>query len=275
MYNYSVINMKIYLDLVFLLNFVYDLLIMMSVDVALKRHTSFKRLLFSAIIGALSLAILFWPFSEVVLFVFKILISILMLFVAFGYKNIKYFGTNMIYLYMCSVILGGFLYFLNVEFSYKREGLIFYFEGISINYILLIIIAPLILFVYVREHKKFKSTYNYNYEVEICFKNGKKLTCNGFLDTGNKLKDPITNKYVILMPEKKVSLYINVKRPIYVPYKAVGYNGLIKCFGINYIKINKQVFKNYLVGLMPQKININGSDCLLNYKLMEDLCLEK
>ena len=266
--------MKIYLDLVFILNFIYDLLLLMSVDMTLKRHTKFIRLILSAILGALSLAILFLPCGEIMLFILKIITSILMILIAFGYRNIKYFGTNMIYLYMSSVILGGFLYFLNVEFSYKREGMVFYFEGLNVNYILLLIVAPIILFLYVREHKKFKSTYNYNYKVSIVFKNGKCLECNGFLDTGNKLRDPITKKYVILVNKKVLEPYINIRSPMYVTYKTVGYQGLIECFSIRYIKVNNQVFNNYLVGLVPEKINLNGSDCLLNYKLMEDICLE-
>lgn len=274
-YNHFVINMKIYLDLVFILNFIYDLLLLMTVDVTLKRHSKLRRLIFSAILGALSLAILFLPCGELILFVFKIITSVFMVLIAFGYKNIKYFGTNMIYLYMCSVILGGFLYLLNVEFSYKREGMVFYFDGMSVNYILLLIVAPIVLFLYVREHKKFKSTYNYNYKVSIVFKNGKCLECNGFLDTGNKLKDPITKKYVILVSKKILVPYINIRSPIYVPYKTVGYQGLIECFSIKYIKVDNQIFKNYLVGLVPEKINLNGSDCLLNYKLMEDICFEK
>ena len=266
--------MKIYLDLVFMLNFIYDLLLMMTVDITLKRHTKLRKLIFSAILGALSLAILFLPCGEIILFILKVVTSALMILIAFGYRNIKYFSTNMIYLYMVSVILGGFLYFLNVEFSYKREGMVFYFEGLSVNYILLLIVAPIILFLYVREHKKLKSTYNYNYKVSIVFKNGKCLECNGFLDTGNKLRDPITKKYVILVNKKVLEPYINIRSPMYVTYKTVGYQGLIECFSIKYIKVDNQIFKYYLVGLVPEKINLNGSDCLLNYKLMEDICLE-
>ena len=266
--------MKIYLDLVFILNFSYDLLLLMTVDITLKRYMKFKRLLLGALLGALSLGILFISIPNILLFITKVIVSILMLLIAFGYKNIKYMVDNFIYLYMCSIILGGFLYFLSLEFSYKNEGLIFYFDGFSINYIVLLIIAPIILYLYIKEQKKIKSIYNYNFKVNICFKNGKVLECSGFLDTGNKLKDPITKKYVILLSRKKVEPFINIRSPIYVPYKVVGFSGLVECFSIRYIKINNCVLKNYLIGIIPEDIHKLNMDCILNYKIMEDICLE-
>ena len=141
--------MKVYLDLVFLLNFCYDLLLLMTIDITLKRHMNIKRLLIASIVGALSLGILFLPFNKVILFILKILVSVLMILIAFKYKNIKYTLINLLYLYMCSVILGGFIYMLDVEFSYKREGMVFYFDGLSINYILLLIVGPCIIALYI------------------------------------------------------------------------------------------------------------------------------
>ncbi len=267
--------MKIYLDLIFLLNFCYDLLLLMTIDITLKRYMNIKRLFISALFGGLSLGILFLSFNKILLFIIKILVSILMVLIAFKYKNIKYTLMNLLYLYMCSVILGGFLYMLDIEFSYKREGMIFYFDGLSINYILLLLVGPLILVLYIYEHKKFKSTYNFNCKLEIVFNNGKILSCNGFIDSGNKLRDPISKKYVIIISRKILSNYINIRSPMYVPYKALNRYGLIECFKIKYLKINNQIFTNYLIGISNNEFNINGSDVLLNYKLMEDICLEK
>ena len=160
-----------------------------------------------------------------------------MVLVAFKYKNIKYTLNNLLYLYMCSVILGGFLYMLDIEFSYKREGMIFYFDKFSINYILLLIIAPIILGLYIYEHKKFKSTYNFNCKVEIVFCNDTSLICNGFIDSGNKLRDPITKKYVIIVSKKILVNYINIRGPMYVAYKSINKYGLIECFKIKYLKV--------------------------------------
>lgn len=265
--------MKIYLDLVFLLNFCYDLLLLITIDLTLKRHIKFIRLIFASLIGALSLVILFIPLSKTLLFLLKILVSIIMSIIAFGYKNMKYTLTNLMYLYMCSIILGGFLYLLNLELSYKHEGLVFYFDGLSINYILLLLVGPIILFLYIKEHIKYKSAYNFNCKVEIVFLNNKTLCLNGFIDSGNKLRDPITKKYVILVSKKILASNINIRSPIYVPYRGVNKSGVVKCFKIKYLKVNGYILNNYLVGIMDNEIS--NSDVLLNYKIMEDICLEK
>lgn len=266
--------MKIYLDVVFFLNFCYDFLILMTIDITLKRHVPLRKIFMGGLLGAFSLGLLFIPLPSILLFLLKIIVSIGMILITFHFKDIKSFFSNVLYLYMVSITLGGFLYFLNVEFSYKKEGLVFYFEGLSINYILLIIIAPFILFLYIYEHKKMKSTYNLNYEVTIYFKDDNRLVCNGFIDSGNRLKDPITRKYVLLIKQAKIPEFIHNKDPIYVPFKALNKTGLVKCYPIKYIKINNQIFNNYLVGIAENKLELEGIDCILNYKLMEELCLE-
>ncbi|MDE6284214.1 MAG: sigma-E processing peptidase SpoIIGA, partial [Bacilli bacterium] len=212
--------MKIYLDLVFLINFCYDFLILMTIDITLKRHTKIRKMVLSALVGGLSLGLLFLPLPSSLLFLLKIAVSIIMVLIAFRFKDLKYTCNNLLYLYMISITLGGFLYFLNVQFSYKQEGIIFYFDGLSTNYILLIIIAPIILYLYIHEHKKIKSTYNLHYEIRILFKDDKELVCQGFLDSGNRLRDPITKKYVILLEHQALQEFIHNKDPIYVPYKA-------------------------------------------------------
>ena len=175
-------------------------------------------------------------------------------------------GFPTIWIYFLYASYAAFLYFLNVEFKTDK---------FSVNYLVLLIVAPGILYLYYKEHKRFASTYNYNLNVSICFCNGKTYSCSGFVDTGNKLRDPITGKYVIILSRKILVNLINIRSPIYVSYKALNKKGLIECFKIKYLKINKQIFTNYLIGISNDEFNINGSDVLLNYKLMEDICLEK
>lgn len=257
--------MKIYLDLVIVINFCYDLLLLMCVDVTLKRHAKLYRLIGSSLFGTISIIILFIPMNKILLFLLKILFSVGMIIIGFGFKSVKSFINNMMYLYMCSVILGGFLYFLNIEFQTDK---------FSINYLALLFVAPLVLYLYYKEHKKFASTYNYNLSVSICFCNGKVFSCNGFVDTGNKLRDPVTGKYVIILSRKILANLINIRCPMYVSYKALNKKGLIECFKIKYIKVNDIILTNYLVGISNDEFNLGESQCLLNYKILEDICLK-
>lgn len=262
--------MTIYLDAVFLLNFAYDLLLLMTVDVTLKRNAKLRYLVISALIGAISLGILFLPFNEYFLFMLKVIVSIVMVLVAFGYRDIKYTFNNIFYLYMCSVILGGFLYYLDIEFSYKHEGVVFFFDGLNINYLVLLIVGPIILWLYSWQHKRIKKVYSYNYDVKIVFKDNKEIKCRGYLDTGNKLRDSITNKYIILVEENV--LKGRIRSPIYVPYKALNRKGLLECISIKYMVINDKIYNNYLVGVSKEKFNLEGINCILNNNLLEDLC---
>ncbi len=257
----------IYLDILFLINYIYDLLLLMTVKIALKRVTKIKYLLLASLIGASSVFLLLLNINNTILFFLKITTSVIMTILSFGYKNIKYTTYNLIYLYMTSVILAGFLYYLNIEFSYKSEGLIFYFDTFSINYLLIILIGPLILYLYVYQTKKLKQKQNLSYVVKVVTKDNKNLLLDGYIDSGNKLKDPITNKYIIIVDKK---IYRN-KNPIYVPFKGINKSGLLECFTLKYIEINNKKFNNYLLGVSEEKINLEGSNCILNYKLMEDL----
>ena len=262
--------MTVYVDLVFLINYCYDFLLLMTVSVALKRYAKLWKLVLGALIGSASLIVLFFNIPMSVLLIVKILTSIVMCLMSYGFKSCKYSLINMGYLYMCSVILAGFLYFLNIELSYEHQGIIFFYSGLSVNYILLFLIGPIILYLYIMQNRRLKAKQNLYYQVRVVLKNNQELKLNGYIDTGNKLVDPITKKRVIIV-EKKAIKQNMIRSPIYVPYKTVNYKGLLKCFSPKEIIISNHIFNNYLLGIFDGKFQIEDTDCILNYKMMEDL----
>lgn len=254
--------MKIYIDVVLFINFSFDLLILLTTSIVLKRNAKFYKLMLGAFVGSLSILFLFIKITSFQLFLLKILISILMLLISFGYKNIKYFLKNMLFLYTVSIILGGFLYFLSITFSYKNTGLVFYFKGLSINYIFLLISSPIILYIYIKESKMFKRIHNNIYKVKLEVEN-KIYELNGFMDTGNNLVDPYFYKPIILINKK-----IKSNKNIIVPCSVVLGSGSLNC-----VK-GKLIYKNRTYDVYVGtcfKINIDGVDCLLNNKL-EGIC---
>ena len=259
--------MKIYLDVLFLLNFGFDFLLLLVVSIILRRNVRLIRIIFGGLVGGLSIFILFFKINSFKLFILKILISVIMILVTFSYKNIRYFMKNFFFLYSASMILGGFLYFLNIEFSYKQEGLVFYHDGLSINFIFLIIFSPIILYIYIRQGLNLKNNFSNYYKVNIYLKN-KKIRLNGFLDTGNKLKDPYSGKPIIVVNEK------SIKKDNYnyllVPVKTVSEESMMRCIKIDEVEIigvGKK--KDVLLGLTKMKIDMEGIDCILNQSLLE------
>ena len=264
-----VIILKIYIDLVLLINFFFDLLLLCALKIILKRNIKFFKLILGALFGSLSVFLLFLKINSIQLFAFKILISIIMLLLSFGYKNIRYFFKNFVSLYVISSILGGFLYLLNIQFSYKHKGLIFFHNGLSINIIFLVLISPLIIYIYIKENKLLKNIYGNYYKVKIVFNKNKELNLNGYLDTGNNLQDPISHKMIILVNRKLVENIINIKNPIYVPYKSINHEGLLECLKAQEIYVNKTLIKNTLIGLSNQAFALDDITCLLNNKIRE------
>lgn len=248
-----------------ILNFFFDFILLLSVSILLKRRVSIYRLMSGAFIGGVSILFLFINISSFLLFIFKIIISIIMILVAFKYKSFNYTFKNFIFLYSTSMILGGFLYFLNIEFSYKQIGMIFVNNGLSINFIFLVIFSPFILYIYIKQGLWLKNNYNNYYKMTMIY-NNKSYELTGFLDTGNNLVDPITKKPVIL-----IDIDVKCDKFFYIPYKVVNNEGMIKCFKADKVIINDKIINKVIVGIMNDKIKIDGVDCLLNKKLLEEI----
>ena len=259
--------MKIYVDLIFILNIFFDFLLLLSVSLILKRHTKIFRIIIGSLVGGLSIIFLFFSINTVTLFFLKIVIAILMCLTSFGFKDIRYFIKNISYLYLISIVLGGFLYFFNIEFSYKNNGLIFYHNGLSINIIVILIITPVLLYLYVKEMKDYKDNYTKYYKIEITLKNNKIITLNSFLDTGNNLIDPYKKRPVILVNYEAIKKYITNEKELLVPYNNINSEGLLRCIKPKKIVINNKEITNILIGLSFNKIYIDGVDCILNNKI--------
>ncbi len=266
-YNYFGDDMKIYIDLLLFINFLFDFLLLMTVSAVLRRNTRVNNLLIGAFIGSLSVFFLFFDINSYELFILKLITSIFMVLMSFGYRNIKYMFKNLFYLYTISMLLGGFLYYLNLEFSYSQQGLVFLFKGYSINIVFLLIFSPIILYVYTKQSLHLKNNFSNYYKVDIYIKN-KKIKCNAFLDTGNRLKDPYQNRPIILVNKNIIKSGLST---ILIPYNTINEVGLLKCVAVDKIDIKGiGIKKNLLVGIMENNIKIDGVDCILHQSLMEE-----
>ena len=247
--------MVIYIDLLIALNLIYDFLILKVVSLVLKRNTTNIKILLSALIGEISILFLILNFNYILLFIFKIILAIIMNIISFKYRSIKYTLTNLSYFYMISTILGGFIYFL-------------YLRGI--NYIIIMLLVPIILVIYIIQETK-KNTYQNYFETVITFLNNHKIKVTSYLDTGNNIKDIITNKDVIVVNKDIVNKSYKTNKYLYVPIKVLNNEILLKCIKVKYIEINNKKITNVLIGLSEDNFHLDGVDCLLNNNLRKEI----
>ena len=269
-YNIFGDGMKIYLDMVLIVNFGFDLLLLFSVAIILRRQTNLKRLIIASLVGSVTILSMFIAVGSWGLFIIKIIISILMVIITFGFKDYRYTLKNLFYLYSSSIILGGFLYFINVQVSYKNTGLIFYYNGLSVNFVVMIIMSPVIIYFYIKQGLELKNNYSNYYSIDIYLRDGKVIEATGFLDTGNKLVDPYKKRPIILLNKDLIDFSYMDINTLLVPYDSLNNHGLLKCIIPDKIFIEGVGFKdNFLVGISNEKIKMDGIDCILSSKLIE------
>ena len=253
--------MKVYVDLVMIVNFILDFILLLGVSMLLKRNVNLKRVIFGSFIGGLSIIILFIPMNVITIFIFKFITSIIMVLITFKFKSFRYTFMNLIYLYILSIFLGGFLYLLNDQFCIKKKGLVFINNGFSITIIFILTISPIVIYLYVKQERNFRNIYN-NYMNVFIYYSNKKLDCIGYMDSGNNLS--YLNNKVILLDKRK--MIFDVEKYLYIPLTTVSGNGIIKAFKPDKVVINDNICKKVLVGIIDN-IGIDGVDVILNNNL--------
>ena len=243
--------MTIYFEFIFIINYLLDFMILYGTKRLLKINQSNLRIFLGSMIGSFTTFILYIKIDTIELLILKILISIIMILISLEKKNCF---TNLLYFYLLSITLGGSIYLLDINQNYYIQILI------------VMILTPIIIFIFIKELKHLKETHHNKYLVDIIIKK-KIYHLEGFIDTGNRLTSPIKKEPVIL-----VNLKINSKNIIYVPYKALNTNGIIPCIRPDKVIINQKVINHCLIGLAKDKFEINGLNCILPNKLKEELC---
>ncbi len=257
-------GMKVYLDLVFFINFFFDFIILLATKIVVKEVVPFWRLILGSLVASSSIFLLFLSLTNLELFLLKVLISIVIILITFGRRN---FLSDIIYFYLISIILGGFLYLFDISFSYKNQGVIFFGAGLGLNLLVIIILSPLFLYFYIKQEKKNKLEQAITHSVEI-YVDKKVYRLKGMLDTGNRLKDPTTGKSVIL-----INARVNIPMPrfFYVPYKALNTEGMIPCCKVERVIVDNRVFSKCLIGISKDEFSLGGIDCILPNKFKEEL----
>lgn len=197
--------MTVYIDVVFLENLILNVIILYATSLIAKINLKIIRTLISASIGSIY-AIMYYIF-QIGLYsniIFKFVLSVIMIYVAFNPKEFKTLLKVLILFYLTSFVFGGaslsVIYLVNAQRINIQNGMII--GKYTMNTILTGIIIAFIVIVIAFKIIKSKISKN-DLFCDIRFKiNNKEIKTKAMLDTGNLLKEPITNIPVVVAEHK-------------------------------------------------------------------------
>ena len=192
--------MTIYIDLIFFENIIMNSIIIYATSLIVKSKVKIIRLILSATIGAIYSISLYITNMKIYTSIFsKFVLSIIMMYVAFKPQKVKKLCKQTIIFYLTSFIFGGvalyLIYYLKPEEILIKNGM-YVGEYVLKVIILGAIFACIIVKISINLIKsKIKCSY-----CKITIKlNEKEITTQAMIDTGNLVKEPITNAPVVIV----------------------------------------------------------------------------
>lgn len=209
--------MSIYLDVIWLLNFSFDLLLLVLTAIVLKRKTNRLRMVLAALIGSSIVIMMFTPLAFLANHPLgKMFISVLMVLSAFGFKRFRFFFQGLLTFYFVTFLVGGGMigihYFLQQEMTYLEGVLMTNSTGFGhpISWLFVLIGFP-VLWLFARNSIEGIETKKIHYDqlvkVQITVDNIQ-FSLKGLIDSGNQLFDPITRSPVMIIDTLKVQEFL-------------------------------------------------------------------
>ncbi|MFT8871437.1 MAG: sigma-E processing peptidase SpoIIGA [Sporolactobacillus sp.] len=199
--------MVVYLDAIWLLNLLIDACLLRLTALMLKRRLRRLRLWFGALFASLTVILMFTPLAFLIEQpAGKFIFSVLIIFMAFGYRQFNIFVQNLAAFYFSAFALGGGLFavhyfFQGAPFYAHNHFLMTMNYGDPISWLTVAVGFPL-LFYFSKRHlatlaiRKWQSAQGAAVQIVI---GSCRLEARALIDSGNRLRDPLTRAPVIFV----------------------------------------------------------------------------
>ena len=286
--------MTIYVDVVLLENLIMNFIILLATGLILKEKIKIVRLILSSLLGAIYSVVSYMSILEIYSsMILKIILSILMTYIAFNPQTVKKMWKDILIFYVTSFVFGGaafaLIYIVKPQEILMKNGL--FLGTYPLKTIILGAIIAFIVIITAFAAVKSKITKKDMFcKVEIKL-NEKIIETTAMIDTGNLLKEPITNTPVIVVehsllydcipkeilnhldellggdfeniPEKIKEEYIAKLK--FIPFSSLGkQNGMLLGIRAQYIKIKNESTAQYkkkeniIVGIYNKSLTKRG-----------------
>ena len=283
--------MTIYLDVVILENLIMNSIIMYATAIVTKNKIKHIRILIASLIGAIYSVVSYISNLAIFSNLFtKILLSIIMVYIAFNPKGIKTLGKITLLFYLTSFLFGGvafsMIYIIKPQNIIMKDGLFLGTYPLKTIFIGAIIASIILIAGFkVVKNKISKKDMFCNVNIKI---QGKEKNIKVMIDTGNLLKDPISGMPVIVIEHTELydilpkellnnlekilggdleSIPENIKNEYLpklrvIPYSSLGkQNGMLLGIKADKVKIEKEeenIRKNVIIGIYNKALTKRG-----------------
>lgn len=284
--------MTIYIDIVIIENLIMNYIILCATGIVSKNKIRYLRLIMASLLGAIYSVVAYMKILEIYSnIVLKILLSVIIVYIAYNPQTVKKLWKTLVMFYLVSFVFGGvafsLIYIIKPQDIIMKNGLFLGTYPLK-TIILGAIVAFAIIIIAVKIIRKKFTTKDMICDIEIML-NNKKINTKALIDTGNMLKEPITNTPVVVV--EKILLYECIPKEILnninqiiggdlekipqqiqsqyisklklIPFSSLGkQNGMLLGIKVQQIKIIKEseeiTKKNIIVGIYQQSLTKNG-----------------
>lgn len=300
--------MYIYLDVIWLLNFLFDGLLLLLTAIILKRKVRKIRVIVGALIGSSIVLLMFTPLAPLASHpIVKLIYSVMITLTTFGYKRFSSFLQTLLTFYFTTFVIGGGMigvhYFFEYELEITDNVLVTTTTGFGhpVSWGFVLIGFPLVWYFAKKqidsiEMKKIHYDQIVNVTISI---DDSSIELKGLIDSGNQLYDPITKTPVMVVDIERLMNFIpkqlieqsqNINhlgldhgnelahkwesRVRIIPYRGVGQDHqFLLALKPDYITIvhNSELIKvkKALVGLNHTTLSSEGDyDCIVHPKML-------
>lgn len=232
--------MIIYVDILLFVNTIINYAILMTAERLLKRNCRLYRILLGALTGALfSLLIFVDPRSRLLLYLLRILSSVLLTMITFGWRSKREFVKAVLCVILTSVGYCGF--FILFYELFRPPDMIIVNDVVYLQNdplwltVLTAVIYVIILLIYKLFSERIKSTV-----VSLQFTvRQSTYSCIGKIDTGCHLREPFSSSPVIIADRSVFA--VDPKQPFRViPYTVIGGGSYLNSVKADSVMIDKK-----------------------------------
>ena len=284
--------MTIYIDVVLIENLIMNYIILFTTGLILKLKIQSIRILIASLLGAIYSIIAYTGVLKIYSsFLLKIVLSVLIVYIAFNPQNVRKMWKDLLIFYLTSFVFGGaafaLIYIVKPQDIIMKNGLFLGTYPLK-TVILGAVIAFAVIIAAFSIVKSRISKKDMFCEIETKI-NNKIVRTRAIIDTGNMLKEPITNTPVVVVehtllyecipkeilsnleniiggdfkkiPEQIKEKYISKLKLI--PFSSLGkQNGMLLGIKPEYIKIIKEeeeeTKKNVIIGIYNKSLTKKG-----------------